>query len=65
MPPHVVLLGDSILDNGAYVGRDPAVIDQVRGELPPGGHATLLAADGSVSSTPAGRRVLLVGSCPR
>ncbi len=49
MSNHVVLLGDSILDNGAYVGRDPAVIDQVRGELPSGWRATLLAVDGSVT----------------
>lgn len=49
MAGHVVLLGDSILDNGAYVGRDPAVVDQVRAELPAGWQATLLAVDGSVT----------------
>jgi lysophospholipase L1-like esterase len=49
MAGHVVLLGDSILDNGAYVGRDPAVVDQVRAELPAGWSATLLAVDGSVT----------------
>lgn len=46
---HVVLLGDSILDNGAYVRKNSAVIDQLRDELPPGWRATLLAVDGSVT----------------
>jgi hypothetical protein len=45
---HVVLLGDSIFDNAAYVSGAPAVIDQVRGGLPPGWSATLLARDGDV-----------------
>src|SRR4051812_3797588 len=40
---HVVLLGDSIFDNAAYVGGRPAVIDQVRAGLPDGWHATLNA----------------------
>jgi hypothetical protein len=49
MSKHLVLLGDSILDNAAYVpGRGPAVIDQVRNRLPEGWRATLLALDGSV-----------------
>ncbi len=47
MSNHVVLLGDSILDNAAYVRGKPAVIDQVRDELPAGWTATLLAVDGS------------------
>ena len=51
MSNHVVLLGDSILDNGAYVPGKPAVIDQVRGELPAGWTATLLAVDGSYTPT--------------
>lgn len=45
--PHVVLLGDSIFDNAAYVGRGPAVIDQLRASLPSGWRATLLALDGA------------------
>jgi hypothetical protein len=45
---HVVLLGDSILDNAAYVAGGPAVIDQVRSILPQGWLATLNALDGSV-----------------
>ena len=49
MNRHLVLLGDSILDNASYVpGRRPAVIDQVRSRLPEGWSATLLARDGSV-----------------
>jgi GDSL-like Lipase/Acylhydrolase family len=49
MSQHLVLLGDSILDNAAYVpDRRPAVIDQVRNQLPEGWLATLLARDGSV-----------------
>jgi hypothetical protein len=45
---HLVLLGDSILDNAAYVPGRPAVIDQVRNRLPAGWKATLSARDGSV-----------------
>jgi GDSL-like Lipase/Acylhydrolase family len=49
MSGHLVLLGDSILDNASYIpGRRPAVIDQVRTRLPEGWSATLLARDGSV-----------------
>jgi lysophospholipase L1-like esterase len=49
MSGHVVLLGDSILDNASYItGRRPAVIDQVRSRLPQEWSATLLARDGSV-----------------
>src|SRR3954469_11832269 len=47
MANHVVLLGDSIFDNKAYVGTGPAVIDQVREQLPAGWQATLRAVDGS------------------
>jgi lysophospholipase L1-like esterase len=43
---HVVLLGDSIFDNAAYVRGGPAVIDQLRGVLPPDWQATLRAVDG-------------------
>jgi hypothetical protein len=49
MSRHLVLLGDSIFDNAAYVpGCRPAVIDQVRNRLPPDWQASLLASDGSV-----------------
>ena len=47
---HVVLLGDSILDNGAYTGDGPDVITQLRTLLPRGWTATLLAVDGSVAA---------------
>jgi len=45
---HVVLLGDSIFDNGRYVPGGPSVVEQVREHLPDGWKATLLAVDGSV-----------------
>jgi hypothetical protein len=48
MPQHLVLLGDSIFDNAAYVPGRPAVVDQVRNRLPPGWQVTLRARDGSV-----------------
>jgi lysophospholipase L1-like esterase len=32
--PHLVLLGDSVIDNAAYVGSAPCVRDQVRRALP-------------------------------
>ena len=44
---HIVLLGDSIFDNGAYTGGGPDVIGQLRGMLPRGWNATLLAVDGA------------------
>jgi lysophospholipase L1-like esterase len=47
---HVVLLGDSIFDNKAYVGAGPDVVNQLRDELPPTWQATLLAIDGDVIS---------------
>jgi hypothetical protein len=47
---HVVLLGDSILDNGAYTGGGPDVVTQLRAILPPAWNATLRAIDGSVAA---------------
>ncbi|MDP9409656.1 MAG: SGNH/GDSL hydrolase family protein [Actinomycetota bacterium] len=44
---HVVLLGDSIFDNAAYVAGAPDVVRQVRQRLPLGVKATLAAVDGS------------------
>jgi lysophospholipase L1-like esterase len=47
---HVVLLGDSVLDNAGYLGgRGPDVVTQLRARLPAGWRATLLARGGSVS----------------
>ncbi len=44
---HVVLLGDSIFDNAAYVAGAPDVVRQVRQHLPQGSKTTLAAVDGS------------------
>ncbi len=46
--PHVILLGDSVFDNAAYVSGGPDVVQQLRAVLPAGQHASLLAVDGSV-----------------
>ncbi len=46
---HVVLLGDSIFDNKAYVGSGPDVIKELSEALPPGWKATLNAVDGSTT----------------
>ena len=46
---HLVLLGDSIFDNRAYVAGGPAVIDQVQKTVPAGWKASLLAVDGNTS----------------
>jgi hypothetical protein len=46
---HIVLLGDSIFDNGRYVFGEPNVIAQVRKLVPAGWKATLLAVDGSMT----------------
>ena len=46
--PHVVLLGDSIFDNAAYVRGGPDVVTQLRALLPAGWQATLAAVDGAV-----------------
>jgi hypothetical protein len=43
---HVVLLGDSIFDNAAYVAGAPDVVRQVRQRLSQGSKATLAAVDG-------------------
>ncbi len=48
---HIVLLGDSILDNGRYTEGGPAVITQVRERLPAGWKASLLAVDGATTES--------------
>jgi hypothetical protein len=48
---HIVLLGDSIFDNAAYVAGGPDVVQQLRTRLPAGWRATLLAADGGVTGS--------------
>jgi GDSL-like lipase/acylhydrolase family protein len=47
---HVVLLGDSIFDNGAYTGGRPDVIGQLRSLLPAEWTATLCAVDGATTA---------------
>jgi lysophospholipase L1-like esterase len=46
---HIVLLGDSIFDNAAYVRGGPDVVRQLRGRLGPGDEASLRAIDGDVT----------------
>jgi lysophospholipase L1-like esterase len=50
MAGHVVLLGDSVFDNAAYVRGGPDVVAQLRERLPSGWRATLGAVDGSVAA---------------
>jgi hypothetical protein len=45
---HIVLLGDSIFDNKAYVGGEPDVIEHLQTLIPAGWTATLNAVDGSL-----------------
>jgi hypothetical protein len=52
---NVVLLGDSIFDNKAYVGGGPDVVTELRGDLPQGWTATLAARDGSTTADIAGQ----------
>ena len=47
---HIVLLGDSIFDNAAYVGDEPDVIARLRAILLPGWAASLCAVDGIVAA---------------
>jgi hypothetical protein len=46
---HLVLLGDSILDNGSYTDGGPAVIAHVQRQIPAGWSASLSAVDGSTT----------------
>lgn len=52
---HIVLLGDSIFDNARYVPGGEPVIEQLRGRLPGGWKATLLARDGGIVEDVAGQ----------
>jgi hypothetical protein len=45
---HIVLLGDSIFDNAAYVAGGPDVVRQLRALSPRGVRASLSAQDGAV-----------------
>src|SRR5688572_9022905 len=48
---HVVLLGDSVFDNAAYVSGGPDVVRQLRSALPEGWQATLRAVDGGTTAS--------------
>jgi hypothetical protein len=52
---HIILLGDSIFDNAAYVPGGPPVIAQLQSILPQGWQATLAAVDGSVTTSVIGQ----------
>src|SRR5215470_5035465 len=45
---HIVLLGDSVFDNKAYVNGGLDVIEHIRRQIPAGWKASLRAVDGSV-----------------
>lgn len=47
--PHLVLLGDSIFDNAAYVAGGPDVVTHLRDQLPVEWRATLAAIDGATT----------------
>lgn len=52
---HLILLGDSIFDNAAYVPKGMPVIEHLRQIIPSGWQATLLAIDGDITSGVAGQ----------
>ena len=47
--PHLVLMGDSIFDNGRYVPGRPALVEQARDWFPKDWRVTLLACDGAIT----------------
>jgi len=47
---HLVLLGDSIFDNGRYTRGEPDVVSHLKRLLPSGWRASLLAVDGATTS---------------
>lgn len=46
---HIVLLGDSIFDNKAYVGNEPDVVSHLRAMTPRDWQTTLKAVDGNLA----------------
>jgi hypothetical protein len=52
---HLVLLGDSILDNAAYTAGGSAVIAHLQAQLPADWSVSLLAVDGSVTADVSGQ----------
>jgi len=57
--PHLVLIGDSIFDNGAYTDGGPSVVEQVASMLPPQWQTTLGAVDGSTTEDVASQLAVL------
>ena len=51
MATHIALLGDSIFDNAGYTDGAPDVVTHLRGIVPAGTRTTLLAVDGSTTSS--------------
>lgn len=47
--PHLVLIGDSVFDNGAYTDGGPSVVEQVSSNLSAQWQTTLGAIDGSTT----------------
>jgi hypothetical protein len=45
---HLVLLGDSVLDNKAYTAGGPPIVNQIKSRLPKNWKVSLLAVDGSL-----------------
>lgn len=52
---HIVLLGDSIFDNKAYIGNEPDVISHLQEIIPSNWQATLNAVDGSLVENVSGQ----------
>ena len=52
---HIALLGDSVFDNAAYVGREPDVVSHLAGIMPDSLKATLCAVDGALVQHVAGQ----------
>src|SRR4051812_12432731 len=48
--PHIALLGDSVIDNKAYVGAGPDIAEQLKALIPKQWKVTRLAVDGAVTS---------------
>lgn len=57
---HIVLLGDSIFDNGGYTRGAPDVVSHLRDMLPAGWRASLAAVDGATT----GRLASQLGRVP-
>ena len=52
---HIVLLGDSIFDNKAYIGNEPDVISHLQEIIPSNWQAALNAVDGSLVENVSGQ----------